>query len=368
MALSLVEQGKKLLMRKKYHEVITLLEPHIFEYRDSFAFHFYLGISFLNIGEIGNAVDYFSAARKLKPNDTDLMAASAAMYLRRNDTRKAVEYYFRILDIAPNYKLAKKGLMYIRKNNTAELMGNFVQSGKIRRLYPVPHRNELRGKRITFLLIVCIFAMLGGVIIPFAAYNYNFSFSSERADITDLNLDSFEKKRPIDMTGTYSYVLTSAEVINAFSKAQNHFQNFRDNEAQIEVNKILNSNASFSIKKKARELAGLFEEPGFDTIKDVYSFDLIRKDPLLYQDCWVVWKGMPSNVKTGAYSTAFNLLVGYDTKHTLEGVVPVFCGFVGKIDTERPISVLGKVEIKDGGVICLKGTGLHQSGTPEVKN
>lgn len=366
MALSLIEQGKRLLIKKKYHEVIKLLEPHVFEYRDSFAFHFYLGLSFLHIGEIGNAVDYFSAARKLKPNDTDLMAAQAVMYLRRNDTRNAVDYYLRILDILPNSKLAKKGLIYIQKNNTPETLGSFVQSGKIKKLYPVPYKNEIRGRWITFFLIICITAITGGVIIPFISKNV--SFSSERANITELNLDSFEKKRPIDMEGSYIYVLTSAEVLDAFSKAQKYFQNFRDNEAQIEINKILNSNASFSIKKKAGELAELLQVPRFDTIKNIYSFDKVREEPALYQDCWVVWKGMPSNVKTGTYSTVFNLLVGYDTKHTLEGVVPVFCEFVEKVDSERPISVLGQIKIKDGNVICLKGTGLHQSGAPAIKN
>lgn len=367
MALSLIDQAKKLLMRKRYNEVISLLEPHVFEYSDSFPFHFYIGLSFLNLDEIAKALDYFSAARKIKPQDPDLTAAYAAIFLRRGDTGRAVEYYLRIQSSFPKSKIAKKGLVSIRKNNNAEAMGNFIQSEKFKKLYPSPFESEIRGKRITVFLIVCILTVLCGVIIPFTVKNVSFS-SPQRANLSEFTLDKYEKKNLIDMEGSYTYVLTEKEILSAYSKAQAHFQNFKDNEAQIEVNRILNSNASFSIKQKAMELTKLFKEQGFDTINEVYTFDEIRKEPMLYQDCWVIWKGMPSNVKTGTYSTVFNLLVGYDTKHTLEGVVPVFCEFIGKIDIERPIRVLGQIQIREGGIICIKGKGLNQTGTPEIKN
>ena len=176
-------------------------------------------------------------------------------------------------------------------------------------------------------------------------------------------MDSNERKYAVDMEGSYIYVLTQSQILKAYSDAQTYFNAHRDNAAQVEINRLLSSNASFSIKQKSRLLMDYFEEPGFDNIQDIYSYAQVKQEPLLYLDCWVVWKGMPANIQTGTYSTAFNLLVGYDTKQILEGVVPVFCDFVSKIDPDRPVNVLGQIIIKDG-TVCLKGKGIHQTQKP----
>lgn len=362
MTLSIVEQGKRLLGKKKYKEVISLLEPHILEYRDSFTFHFYLGLAFLHAGDIQGAMDYFSRARQIKPTDPELLSTYAAMALRRSLTTEAVEYYLQALEHNPNCKSAKKGLDIIRKNNSPEKIGNLVQSGKIRKLYPSPGYEEKKGRLIAVTLVLSISLISFIFIIPYISKTRRFS-DNERANLEDFKLDSNEKKYAVDMEGSYLYILTQSQILKAYSDAQSYFKSHRDNAAQVEINRILSSNASFSIKQKSRLLMDYFEEPGFDNIKDVYPYLQVKQEPLLYIDCWVVWKGMPTKIQTGNYSTAFNLLVGYDTRQTLEGVVPVFCEFVSKIDADRPISVLGKITIKDG-MICLKGKGIHQSQKP----
>lgn len=147
MAISVVEQGKKLLCKKKYNDVISLLEPHVVEYRDSFAFHFYLGLASFHIGDIQGAMDYFLRARQIKPTDADLLSTYAAMALRRSLTTEAVEYYLQALEHNPNCKLAKKGLDIIRKNNSPEKLGNFVQSGKIKKLKREKEREDISARK-----------------------------------------------------------------------------------------------------------------------------------------------------------------------------------------------------------------------------
>ena len=198
MALSIILQGRRLLAYKKYNDVVRLLEPHVLEYRDSFAFHFYIGLAYLNLGEMANAKDYFSTARKLKPNDPDLMAATAAMYLRRSDTRKAVEYYLRILSMRPSYTLAKKGLACIKKYDTAEAMGDFIRTEKIRALYPMPRLIEFYKKYIKIGIALVISLALSIGIGLFISFLFK---PAEREDITALNLDSAENKKSIDMEG-----------------------------------------------------------------------------------------------------------------------------------------------------------------------
>ncbi|AGT43625.1 tetratricopeptide repeat protein [Treponema pedis] len=362
MALSVIDQGKKLFAKRKYNEVISTLERHVLDYRDSFTFHFYLGLAYLYSGEIPAAKDYFSRARQIKPTDPDLLAAEAVMFLRRCDTANAIQYYILALEYNPNYKLAQKGLGFIRNNNSPEKIGDIVQSGKIKKLYPNPMKEEKRGKRIAVALVCLIAAVSISVIVPYIYKTRKFS-ENERANMDDFKLSSNEKKYAVDMEGTFLYVLTESQILSAYSNAQSYFKEHRDNAAQVEINRLLSSNASFSIKQKARLLMDYLEEPGFDSIKDLYEFSKVRKEPLLYLDCWVVWKGMPTNIQSGSYSTVFNLLVGYDTKQQLEGVVTVSCEFVAKIDPDRPVSVLGQIQIKDG-VVCLRGKGIHQSQKP----
>ncbi|EMB23844.1 tetratricopeptide repeat protein [Treponema denticola] len=362
MAISVVDQGKKLLSKKKYNDVISVLEPHVVEYRDSFAFHFYLGLASFHVGDIQGAMDYFLRARQIKPTDSDLLSTYAAMALRRSLTTEAVEYYLQALEHNPNCKLAKKGLNIIRKNNSPEKLGNFVQSGKIKTLFPRPGHEEKKGRSIAVALVLGISIISFIFIVPYITKTRQFS-GNERANLEEFKLDSNERKYAVDMEGSYIYVLTQSQILKAYSDAQTYFNAHRDNAAQVEINRLLSSNASFSIKQKSRLLMDYFEEPGFDNIQDIYSYAQVKQEPLLYLDCWVVWKGMPANIQTGTYSTAFNLLVGYDTKQILEGVVPVFCDFVSKIDPDRPVNVLGQIIIKDG-TVCLKGKGIHQTQKP----
>ncbi len=363
MALSVVEKGKKLFNRGRYTEVISLLKPHVLDYRDSFTFHFYLGLSFLYIGEIPSAKDYLMRARQLKPTNPDLLACYAIMCLRRSDTTNAVEYYLQALEIDPNYKLAKKGLDIIRKNNSDEKIGDLIQSGEIKKLYPKPGSQEKKAKIIVASLVVLIVLVCSLTIVPYLFKTRTVPKRENIAKIEKLELSGNEKKHAVDMEGTYFYVMTEDEILTAYENARNYFNTERDNAAQVEINKICNSNASYSIKQKARRLMEYLEEPTFDSLKDNYSFAQVKSEPLLYVDCWVVWNGMPSDIKSGNYSTVFNLLVGYDKKQKLEGVVTVSCMFVEKIDHDRAVSVLGKVQLKNGQV-SISAKGIYQSPKP----
>ncbi len=360
MALSVIEQGKKLFNRGKYTEVISSLEPHVLDYRDSFTLHFYLGLSFLYIGEIPSAMDYLARARQLKPTDPDMLSCYAILCLRRSDTTNAVEYYLQALEINPNYKLAKKGLNVIRKNNSPEKIGNLIQSGAIKKLYPRPGRQERNAKFLAVGLTAMIVLVSALTIVP---YIHKTRALPTRADLSDLELSRNDRKYAVDMEGTYLYVMTQQQILDAYANAQRYFNDRRDNAVQVEINRIVASNASEPIKQKARLLMDYLEEPTFDNITDIYSFPEVKAEPLLYLDCWVVWKGMPTDIVTGEYSTSFNLLVGYDTKQTLQGIVTVSCKFVSKIDTDRPVSVLGKISMRDNN-ICLEAKGIYQSQKP----
>ena len=380
---SILEQAKKQFAKGNYQQVINLLEPHVTQYvvsgdakdvlynasfNKSFPFYLYLGLACLHAGDIGGAVDYLTCARKIKMTDPDLLCAQAVLFLRRGDTARAIDYYLEAIEYNPNHALARSGLDFIRIHNTPEAIGEAVQSGEIKKFYPRPGVQAYIKKRTIFfaslaaIVFVVVLAVTVLVKLPLSAR----ARSNNRADLSAFALLSDEKARPIDTSGNYQYTLSEKEVLAAYRSAQRYFQDSRDNLAQIEVNRILSSNAAHSIKQKARLLMDYFATPGFDTVRDIPAYSDVRADIPLYLDCWTIWSGRATNVQSNGDTTSFDLLVGYSERIQLEGVVPIFCNFSVRIDAERPIEVLGKIQQR-GGILFLKAAGIHQSQVPENK-
>ena len=360
MAVTVLTRAKRAFFRKRYNDVISLLEPEIIQYRDSFQFYYYLGLSCLYTGDIGGATSYFQRARQIRMRDPNLLVAQAALYLRRGDTHQAVEYYLEALEYAPRHALAKKSLDFIRKKGEPEAIETLVETGKIARFYPRPRSGKIPVPVIALSLIGCIalFAWLAGPRFAGAVKS-----GTERADLSSLSLAAGEKTDALDMGGSYRYVLTEKGVIASYTAAERYFQEYRDNAAQVEINRILYSNASAPIKQKARMLMTYLQEPGFDSIKDNYPYESISADPFLYIDCWVAWKGMATNVRVSGDAMDLDFLVGYDTRKTLKGIVPTHFDEAVSVDTDKPLEILAKVA-EENGKIVLKGKGVFQSGKP----
>ena len=382
MSSSILEQAKIQFAKGNYQQVIGLLEPHVTQYiassdtkdplynasfNKSFPFYMYLGLACLHAGDIGGAVDYLTCARRIKMTDPDLLCAQAALFLRRGDTARAIDYYLEAVEYSPNHELARCGLEFIRTHNTPEAIGEAVRSGEIKKFYPLPGVRSYTRKRILFFTGIAAAALTVIIIISaLIRIPFPIRIGNNRADLSALALLSEEKARPIDTNGTYRYNLSEKEVLSTYKNAQRYFQSGRDNLAQIEVNRILSSNAAHSIKQKARLLMDYFAVPGFDTIKDIPLYSDVRAEIPLYLDCWTIWSGIATNVQTTGESTGFDLLVGYGDRIQLEGIVPIFCNFSVRIDSERPIEVLGKIQQR-GGVLFLKAAGIHQSQIPANK-
>ena len=78
--------------------------------------------------------------------------------------------------------------------------------------------------------------------MPYITKTRNFS-DSGRANLEEFKLDSNERKYAVDMEGSYIYVLTQSQILKAYSDAQTYFNAHRDNAAQVEINRLLSSNA-----------------------------------------------------------------------------------------------------------------------------
>ncbi len=360
MAITLIERAKRAFYRRRYNDVLTILEPNVIQYRDSFPFYYFLGLACLHTGDIGGATSYFQRARQIKMRDPDLLAAQAALHLRRGDTHQAVEYYLEALEYDPGHRLSKHSLEYIRRNGDPETVSALVETGRIARFYPRP-RPPFPLTRVVVLCALTL-ALVFLVSIARSAIR-DARTTGSRADLSALALTGQERSAAVENGGSYRYILTEGEILASYSLAQRRFQEYRDNAAQIEINRILSSNAGVAVKHKARLLMEYLAVPGFDTVADVPSYANVVAEPWLYLDCWVTWKGMATNVNRTDNNVSFDFLVGYDTRTTLEGIVPARFATALDVDPERPLEILARVTL-DSGKLSLKGEAIHQSGKP----
>ena len=348
------------MRRRHFATAIKRLESRADIYEENFEYYLSLGIACLYVGDIGASSSYFQMARKIRLTDTRLLLGQAAIFLRRGDTARALQYYLEIKENDPTNKIADSAMEFLRIHGDYDTICRWVDTGRIEQFYPPLGVNPDKIAMICLPIIACVV----GCVCAFSFFPRGQQYTGPRADLSKLELTVDEKSdaKEKDMsTQSYKFVLTNKEITKKYDNALQYFQSHRDNAAQIELNYLLNSNAALSIKQKAAVLMGYFETPDFDSIKDVPSYSDVVSNYLLYVDCWVDWGGKISNAVTyenGSYSC--DLLVGDESLSKYEGTVNVKFDSTPVIDGSQPVRILGKIMI-DGSTVCLKGRAVYQS-------
>ncbi|MDE5899534.1 MAG: hypothetical protein K2H09_09800 [Treponemataceae bacterium] len=360
MARDVLEIARKYMRRRRFDKAIAVLESRAEIYEENFNYYQLLATACLYAGDTGSAATYFQRARNIRMTDVNPLVGQAALFLRRGNTDRAILYYLEILDNDPTNKTAKRAMEFIRTKGDFTTICRWVDTGRIERFYPPLGVNPYKVAGWLLPLAACAFGCLLAVrIIPsFRSY-----YEGARADLTPLELTVNERKNAQETdlaSGSYSYILSASQINDAYGKANRYFQQYRDNSAQIEINRILNSNASVAVKQKARMLMNYLEAPTFDTLKDGPSFRQVEREPALYEDCWVSWSGRVSNAVRTESSYSCELLVGYETMEKVEGIVPLHFSVPPVIETDKPVTVLAKVSL-EGGRMCLEGRAVYQS-------
>ncbi len=356
MPISPLEKAKKLLSARRFPAVISLLEPQIIEYKDSFQFLYLLGTACLYLGDIGGAELYFKKARNIKLSDVNLITAQAVLFLRRGEVNRAVEYYLLAQEYDPNNKLAKKALEFIKNNSSSDVFVHLVQTGNIKRFYPrLGMHPKVMQAAVLAIVVSC-------AAIVFFLFNVSAEIQGTRADLSDLVLTVDEKNDALiqdTASSVFRYILTQDELETAYNDAQKYFQGYKDNLAQIEINRILNSNASVSIRQKARLLAEYLVEPTFDTEIVNFTYEQIKDEVWLYLDTWVVWSGRISNVVETQTEYRCDFVIGYDNLQKVDGIAPLVIAQPVSIDTGLPVQVLARISVENGRLL-LKGKSIYQ--------
>jgi tetratricopeptide (TPR) repeat protein len=365
MARTALDRAERLFASGRFTELISLLEPQVPVYRESPRFYYLLGSSCLRAGDPGGASTYLKRAEQLSPTNPETMLALAALAVRKGETATAVDFYLRVLEDRPGDKRARASLAILRKESSPEGLARLLETGRIERLYP--------GNRALprFLAPVAVLLAVAGAIWlawPLGASLLE-SASKPRAarpEVAAVTLSRAERDSPVQSGGGFRYALSEKQALDAFEKAKDYFQAYRDNAAMIEINRLLGSNASPAIKEKAKSLRAFVGKPDFRTIKEAPAYAEAVRDPPLYDGCSVAWKGMAANVRpddrAGAEpgSIAFDFLVGYQGKKKLEGLVPARMSGA-EVPVDRPLEILATLR-SSAGAFSLECEAIHELG------
>ncbi|MDR1248750.1 MAG: tetratricopeptide repeat protein [Treponema sp.] len=360
----ILTRAVRVLWRGKYGDVISLLEPEVVRYHDSFNYYYILGSACLRAGDLGGAFTYYKRAREIKMLEPLVLLGMAVYYLYRGDTGKVVDLYLEVLDLDPRNRIAKRGLQVLRKHGGADGIQGWIDSGKAPRLFPPVPKPPLRLIPMVIPAALVLLALMGGILAKKGLFPLG--AESERAGLPGITLEREDREMPVQIGGTYRYILTRKEALDLYETGRRLFTGHRDESARVSLNRLIESNASDTLKNRARLLISYMEVPGFDNLRDRFSFAEVRQDPILYRDCYVIWRGMATNLNAGEAVTAFDFLIGYDTRAKLEGIVQVRFDSSLSLDPERPLEVLGRViPISEAGEegIRLEGIALHQASS-----
>ena len=344
-----LENAARLFNAGRYAEIIRLLEPQIFKYRESSGFYKLLGLSCLYTGDISGAQSYLKRGEQLRGDDAEILLGLAVIHLRKQETAEAIQIWFDILDHDPKNRKARLGLELLKKNSDPDRLGDLVDTPRYKALLPgtaIPSPGRRIAGIAAGVIVIAAFAIIGILYWP--------KSSREAPDLTIRGLDLIDSsiRDPV-------FELEERDVVRAFDAAKKHFMEYRDNLARIELNRIVYSNASIAVKEMAALLASYLGEPDFVTFRDNVSYASVSANPYLYADCHVVWRGRMSNLRIDSERMRFDLLVGYEDGKVLEGIIPTVFDFAVVIDSAASVEVLGKIRLTKEG-IALEGVSIHQ--------
>ena len=363
----ILSRAVRLARKKKYDEAIKILESEANRYYGSFTYNYLLGISYLYSKIFGVALTYLKHAYKLKMRDANTLLGLAALYINHGDTDKAVDLYLEVQSIDSSNRIAKKALKIIRKFPGTENISVWIDSGRLSVLFPPFPKVDVPRKKLT----LGILAAAAVLCIAFGIAHMTGLTSFERSQRelpAEITLTAEERETPVQVGGVYRYVLTRNQVLDNYNEALRLFAEYRDDAARVRLNRILESNASEPIKNRARLLISYMVVPGFDTLRDRFTYREVISDPFLFRGCHVIWRGMATNLNIQQNHTSFDFLVGYDTFRVMEGIVQIDYDFAIPINPERPIEILGRIipiSTERGVDIRIQGVALNQAGLLE---
>lgn len=353
-------RARSLFRKRRFSETIRILEPQVFTYRENPYFYYMLGMSCLLTNDSAGAYSYLKRAVQLNKDFVDARLALAVVHLKRMETEESIRIWLEVLDDHPNNKIAKKGLDLLKMNASPERIPEFVESSKLKSIIPST------GFYLPFSLLVSSIAIVLIAVIAITGILIKRGMDIEKASKRpEISAVTIEKDAPIvDEGEKAAFMLSAPEIREAFQNIKRLLEEYKDNQARKEINRILLSNASRQVKDRVRIFIPHIKAPNFITMNDTFTFQDVSRNVALYEGCFVRWKGRVTNLKTTEKEITFDFLSGYHDQKVLEGIIPAKLEFPVKIDPAFAYEIIAQIvpAAKNEKGFSLKIASIHEMG------
>lgn len=286
----------------------------------------------------------------------------AFLYARHNDKEKVLLSLCKALEKNKNNKNAKKVLDYIRDKGR-EL--NIGEDPFFDRLMPkepffIPFNFSLRILIILIFISIASYFVYNGLKKIYSKY----SKLKTREEINKVYLPDYNPnllEKPKDPTEKHSY--SEKEIKEKFEKVKSLILSNNVVDAQININEIKLSNASFAVKLKVETLESFIEEPDYATFRNKIDFDTLIKRKEIYNKIYIKWKGRVINKSIYKDMIAFDLVIGDEDKGVINAIVPVIFAKAVIVENNDKIILFGRIKIEENK-IYIEGKYLIK----EIKN
>ncbi len=349
-----LRRARRWLAAGRSLKVIHFLEPKVPLFLEDAQYYALLGRACMESKLLTDADTYLNRGLQADPENLDVYLTLAVNHLKRKDPAAAVRSWLEIIDDFSDNKdirFARRGLNALKKISDQQQQDRFLEKFDSRKF--LPHiGSKWPGRMLLILLIVLIgltgFYFKDAVFDKFVVVDY-------RPGAEQLIPDT--GRSLTDTGGDVLYSMNDSELTKTLKKALRYYQAYEDNKARYELNKIKYSNAAEDIRQKAIGLLEALGEPSIENIETDYSYADVASAPWLYEDCWVLWKGMTANVIFTDDNIKFDFLVGFEEGKILEGKVPVELPFLAVMEP-LPLELLARIEPRNGTFV-LVGKTLH---------
>lgn len=349
-----LRRARRWLASGRNAKVIHFLEPKVPLFIEDPQYYAILGRACLESRLLKDAETYLNRGLQADPRHLEVRLALAVYHLKKKDPAGAVRTWLEILEDYPGEKLSSRGLKSLKKITDPHQQDRFLDRFDPRRYLP-----NLKSKwpgRFLILLGMILFMLVGfyfrDSIAPLLAADGAREYRPGSENLLPAS------GRSLTNSGVeVLYPMTDAEVMKTLKRSVDLYQEYKDNQARHELNKIRYSNAADDIRQQAVNLINSLGEPTIENIDTVFTYSQVNAAPWLYDGCMVLWKGMTANVVYGETAIQFDFLVGFDEGRILEGRVPVEVPFLAVMEP-LPLELLARVTNRDGS-FSLVGKTLH---------
>ncbi len=164
---------------------------------------------------------------------------------------------------------------------------------------------------------------------------------SETVDAVNLTGSDYRLINKVNRKRTPEFYASAGAVKTDFNRARRLIKKGRYNEAALILNRISNSNATFSVREKCDFLIRFIMDVDYRSYEKIAP-GKIKKKPWLYRGFGLSFSGKVTNLKTKPGSTGFTLLLNYRKVDIFDGIAHVF------LKGQNPL-------LENGAMVTVKG-------------